>query len=58
MYGCCGDYEEGCGAMIVHAFDYDPSKTYTCPDCGRVVTEEELFPEGVPTWEIEEIKIK
>ena len=56
MNGFCSD--EDCDAFIVHATDYDPSKTYVCPDCGRVVTEEELFPEGVPTWEVEEIRIK
>ena len=54
MVGCCED----CGEIIVNAFDYDPSKTYTCPECGRVVPEEELFPYGVPTWEVEEIRIK
>ena len=58
MMGCCSDFDEGCGELIVHAFDYDPSKTYICPECGRVVPEEELFPDGVPTWEVEEIRIK
>ncbi len=56
MVGCCSD--EDCMEFIVYALDYDPSKTYTCPECGRVVPEEELFPYGVPTWEVEEIRIK
>ena len=56
MVGCCSDEE--CDEYIVHATEYDPSKTYTCPECGRVVSEEELFPNGVPTWEVEEIRIK
>ena len=56
MNGFCSD--EDCDEFIVHATDYDPSKTYTCPECGRVVSEEELFPNGVPAWEVEEIKIK
>ena len=54
MFGTCGE----CGELEVSAFDYDPSKTYVCPECGRVVSEEELFPNGVPTWEVEEIRIK
>lgn len=54
MMGYCPEY----GEDIVYYTDYDPSKTYTCPECGRMVTEEELFPYGVPTWEIEEIKIR
>lgn len=56
MAGCCSD--EDCGEFIVHALDYDPNQTYTCPECGRVVPEEELFTYGVPTWEVEEIRIK
>lgn len=56
IIGYCSD--EDCGEFIVHALDYDPNQTYTCPECGRVVTEEELFPNGVPTWEVEEIRIK
>ena len=56
MNGFCSD--EDCSEFIVHATEYDPSKTYTCPECGRVVSEEELFPNGVPAWEVEEIKIK
>ena len=56
MAGCCSD--EDCGEWIVHALDYDPSKTYVCPECGRELTGEEMFPYGVPTWEVEEIKIK
>ena len=56
MLGWCSN--DDCGEYIVHVLDYDPSKTYTCPECGRVVPEEELFPNGVPTWEIEEIKIR
>ena len=53
MVGYCED----CGEIIVNAFDYDPTQTYTCPECGRVVSEEELFPNGVPTWEVEKIRI-
>ena len=56
IIGYCSD--EDCGEHIVHALDYDPTQTYTCPECGRVVSEEELFPNGVPTWEVEEIRIK
>lgn len=56
MVGCCSD--EDCMEFIVHALEYDPNKTYICPECGRVVPEDELFEYGVPTWEVEEIKIR
>ena len=54
MMGYC----EECGEDIVYYEEYDPSKTYVCPECGRELTEEEMFPDGVPTWEVEEIRIK
>ena len=54
LMGCCPE----CGEDVVYYTEYDPSKTYICPECGESLTEEELFPFGVPTWEIEEIKIR
>lgn len=54
MMGCCPE----CGEDVVYYTEYDPSKTYTCPECGEPLTEEEMFPDGVPTWEVEEIRIK
>ena len=54
FYGWC----EECGGLEIYFEDYDPSKTYICPDCGRILKEEDLFPDGVPTWETETIKIK
>lgn len=49
FWGCCDE----CGEIIVHYTEYDPSKTYTCTDCGRVLTEKDLFPDGLPEVEVE-----
>ncbi len=37
--GCCPE----CGENVVSADDFDPAKTYGCPDCGDVIPNEELF---------------
>ncbi len=50
-------YCEDCGEIIVHYEDYDPNETYICKDCGKALTEEELFPEGLPEVVIEHFEI-
>lgn len=32
-----------CGETVVDVDDFDPAKTYTCPECGEVIPNEELF---------------
>ena len=44
FYGCCDE----CGGFEIHFTEYDPSKTYICGECGKVLTEKDLFPYGVP----------
>lgn len=48
-YGSCDE----CGEFEIYYKDYDPSKTYICEECGKVLTEKDLFPYGVPKVEVE-----
>ena len=44
LYGWC----EECGTEVVFCKDYDSSIEYICEECGERLTEEMLFPNGVP----------
>ena len=37
--GCCDE----CGVEVVFIDDYDPTKIYTCPECGEIIPNEELY---------------
>lgn len=49
FYGSCDE----CGEFEIFYEDYDPNKTYICEECGKVLTEEDLFPYGVPEVTVE-----
>ena len=49
FYGVCDE----CGEFEIHFEDYDPNKTYICEECGKVLTEKDLFPYGVPEVTVE-----
>ena len=53
FYGDCDE----CGEFEIYYKDYDPNKSYICEDCGKVLTEEDLFPYGVPEVVIEHFEI-
>ena len=51
--GCCPE----CGEVIVNFEDYDPNKKYYCDDCETELTEEELFPYGLPQRTVETFEL-
>ena len=53
FYAICDDCEE----FVIHFEDYDPNKTYICEHCGKVLTEEDMFPEGLPEVKVEHFEI-
>ena len=55
-YDFSGSCDE-CGDFVVNWEDYDPEETYICPECGEVLTEERMFPDGLPEVEISSYEI-